>query len=149
MSQCLRCPIYNREHKTCMLCECYMPIKASFAKQRCAGEIDGVSSARGWIYKESWPTIEAALASEVSGILDVRTDGRMGATRAVSSLDMLTEAAIRRGPQLKATEASGSLIFADWSDLESPITEATRSAAIARGRAAGIIINDQQKENDE
>jgi len=25
-----------------------MPVKAAFAEQQCAGEIDGVSSARGW-----------------------------------------------------------------------------------------------------
>lgn len=48
MSQCVRCPIYNKDERTCGLCDCYMPIKAMFKKQRCAGEIDGVVAARGW-----------------------------------------------------------------------------------------------------
>lgn len=48
MSQCVRCPVYNPDAKTCGLCSCYMPIKAMFKDQECAGEIDGVVAARGW-----------------------------------------------------------------------------------------------------
>lgn len=96
MSQCVRCPIFNKETKTCMLCDCYMPIKAAFAEQRCAGEIDDVASARGW-----------------DRSMVFRIAQNVGRRRGMSSLDVLTEAAIRRG------------------------------------RAAGIVINDQQKENDE
>ena len=48
MSQCVRCPIYNKNNKTCMMCRCYMPVKAMFEDQECAGIADGIPVARGW-----------------------------------------------------------------------------------------------------
>ena len=76
MSQCVRCPIFNKEHKTCMLCDCYMPIKAAFAEQQCAGEIDGVSSARGWTYKGAkLPLVEISYALNAEAAIARGRDG--------------------------------------------------------------------------
>lgn len=69
ISQCTRCPIFDKNQKKCLQCECYMPIKAMFAEQQCAGEIDGVLAARGW------------------------SESR----ESMSTLDIFTEAAIDRG----------------------------------------------------
>lgn len=122
MSQCVRCPIMDRDHKTCMLCECYMPIKAMFAEQSCAGEIDGVSSARGW---------------DNTGILGIKTDGRMSATQAVSPMELLVEELMTVRLQQNAGRRRGE------SSLDMP-TE----AAIARGIDGAQIINDQQEESN-
>jgi hypothetical protein len=133
-----------------------MPIKACFADQQCAGEIEGNLSARGWRgaeldWKNSDRGIKAFLVDNPPGErLEYKLPQTVGRRPGVEPTEV-NVGTIEKMVESDLTQMGGTSLEELWSRSGERLTaiERYREATEARGVDGAQIINDQQKENDE